>query len=207
MDEPRDFVDAYLEREIQILSEIDRRPITRAVQWLRQARDQDRTIFVFGNGGCSAIASQMVVDLVKCASLGRPRRFKAMCLSDNIPTLTAFANDEGYDTIFAEPLRSFAQPGDLVLGMSGSGDSPNVLAAIDVADEIGCRTLALTSALQGRLRHAVELPILVPSTHMGRLEDGFFAIAHVLVYAFIEDEIGVGVGVGARVAELASDAG
>lgn len=189
MDEQRGFVDAYLDREIQILSAIDRQPIARAVEWLRQARDDDRTVFIFGNGGCSAIASQMVVDLVKCASLGRSRRFKAMCLSDNVPTLTAFANDEGYETIFAEPLRSFARPGDLAIGMSGSGNSPNVLAAIDVAREIGCRTMALTSALQGQLREAVELPILVPSTHMGRLEDGFFAVAHVLVYAFIEDEI------------------
>ncbi|MCG8454729.1 MAG: SIS domain-containing protein [Holophagales bacterium] len=188
MKEGRDFVDAYLNRGIQLLTELDRRPIARAVRWLHQARDQDRTVFLFGNGGCSAIASQMVVDLVKCASLGRRRRFKAMCLSDNVPTLTAFANDEGYETVFAEPLRTFARAGDLVIGMSGSGDSPNVLAAIDVADEIGCRTVALTSALQGRLRHAVELPILVPSTHMGRLEDSFFAVAHVLVYAFIEEE-------------------
>ena len=199
MEEPRDFVDTYLDREIRILSDIDRRPILRAIDWLRQARDDDRTIFVFGNGGCSAIASQMVVDLVKCSSLGRPRRFRAMCLSDNVPTLTAFANDEGYETIFAEPLRSFARPGDVAIGMSGSGNSPNVLAAIDVATEIGCRTIALTSALQGQLRDAVELPVLVPSTHMGRLEDGFFAIAHVLVYAFIEDD--------SEVAKADSDAG
>lgn len=188
MEKRRAFVDLYLDRGIDVLSRIDREPIARAIRWLAEARDQDRTIFIFGNGGCSAIASQMVVDLVKCASLGRERRFRAMCLSDNVPTLTAFANDEGYETVFAEPLRSFARSGDLAIGLSGSGDSPNVLAAIEAAREIGCRTLALTSALQGRLREAVDLPILVPSTHMGRLEDCFFALTHVLVYAFIEEE-------------------
>lgn len=192
MEKARTFVDTYLGREAQLFAAIDHEPIVRAISWLSETRDQSRTIFTFGNGGCSAIASQMVVDLVKGVSPSRSRRFKAICLSDNVPTLTAFANDEGYESVFSEPLRSFARPGDLALGLSGSGDSPNVLAAMDAARDVGCRTVGLTSALQGKLRTAVELPILVPSTHMGRLEDSFFALTHILVYAFIEGQDGNG---------------
>ena len=181
------FIRRYLGRAGELIASLDQDRIAEAVAWLRRARDEERTIFACGNGGSSAIAAQMVVDLVKCASLGKPRRFRMFCLSDSVPTLTAYANDEGYEQVFVGPLTNLARPGDLLIAISGSGDSPNVLAAVDFARELGCPTLGLTSGLGGRLKDRVDLPLLVPSDHMGRLEDCFFVITHILAYAFIED--------------------
>lgn len=180
------FVRAYLSKLAELLPRLDMGRISRAIGWFRQAREAGRTIFACGNGGSAAIASEMVGELVKFCSIGRPRRFRAICLSDNVFALTACANDEGYESIFAEPLRNFAQPGDLLVAISGSGNSRNVLSAVETAHELGVRTIGLTSAETGRLREIVELPLLVPETHMGRLEDCFFVVTHLLCYAFVD---------------------
>ena len=153
--------------------------MARAVAWLREARDAGRTIYSCGNGGSAAIASQMICDIVKGASYRHPRRFKMICLSDNIGTVMAYANDVSYESVFVEPLRNFAVKDDVLIGVSGSGNSPNVLRAVEYANEIGCRTIGLTTANGGRLKDLVALPLLVPSNHMGRLEDAFFIMTHV----------------------------
>ena len=100
--------------------------------------------------------------------------------------VSAYANDEGYEVVFVEPLKNFATAGDLLIAISGSGNSPNVLRAVEYANSIGCTTLGLTSGESGKLRELVKLPLLVPSRHMGRLEDCFFVFTHVLCYAFME---------------------
>ncbi|MEM9557118.1 MAG: SIS domain-containing protein [Acidobacteriota bacterium] len=180
------FVDRYLGDLRRTARALDPEPIARAVEWLREVRDAGGTIFAAGNGGSATVASNLVVDLVKCGSFGRSRRFRAIHLADSVSTLTAFANDEGYATVFAEPLRNFARPGDLLIAISGSGESPNILAAVEAAQDLGCRTLGLTSGRQGRLRQTADLPLLVDSTHMGQLEDCFFVLSHALTYPFIE---------------------
>ena len=187
--EPQSFAGHYLEDLSRLLLEIDAGAIAKAVQWLREARDARRTIYSCGNGGSALIASQMVCDIVKGASWQRSSRLKMICLSDNVGTVTAYANDVSYESVFVEPLRNFAVKDDLLIAISGSGNSPNVLRAVEYANPIGCRTIGLTTAAGGRLKEIAQLPLLVPSGHMGRLEDSFFAITHILCYAFIEESL------------------
>ncbi|MEX0718741.1 MAG: SIS domain-containing protein [Planctomycetaceae bacterium] len=180
------FARDYLARVAELLPQLDVARIARAIEWLREARDAGRTIFACGNGGSAAIASEMVGELVKYCSVGRPRRFRAIGLTDNVFALTACANDEGYEHVFAEPLRNFAEPGDVLIAISGSGNSRNVLHAVETAKALEVRTIALTSGETGRLREIADLPLLVPETHMGRLEDCFFVVTHLLCYAFVD---------------------
>jgi D-sedoheptulose 7-phosphate isomerase len=185
--DPTTFAGRYLKDLANVLRKVDPQSIATAVEWLREARDADKTIYACGNGGSALIASQMVVDIVKGASYGRSKRFKMLGLTDQIGTITAYANDVSYDVVFEEQLRNFAVAGDVLIAISGSGNSPNVLRAVEYANRIGCRTIGLTTDAGGQLRTLAKLPVLVPSKHMGRLEDSFFAITHILCYAFIEE--------------------
>lgn len=180
------FTQKYLSDLASLLPKLDAEKIALAISWMRECRDQGKMIYICGNGGSASIASQMVVDIVKGASFKKQARFKMIGLTDSMATLSAYANDEGYETVFVEPLKNFAQAGDLLIGISGSGNSPNVLRAIEYANEVGCRTIGLTTGESGKLRELVTLPLLVPSRHMGRLEDCFFILTHVLCYAFME---------------------
>ncbi len=184
------FVVDYLEALKDTLAGLDPHSIWKAVGWLKEARDSGRTVFICGNGGSASIASHLAVDFVKGASYGRPSRFKVISLADNLATLTAYANDVNYECVFVEPLRNFAQKGDLLLAISGSGESPNVLKAVEYANSIGCRTIGMTRADGGRLKDLVALHLGVPGRHMGRLEDGFMIIGHILTYAFMEGAAG-----------------
>lgn len=182
------FATNYLTELGSLLPRLDPAKIAQAIGWMRAARDADRTIYICGNGGSASIASQMVVDIVKGASLRKKARFKMIGLTDSIATITAYANDEGYESVFVEPLKNFARPGDLLLAISGSGNSPNVLKAVEYARGAGVRTIGLTTGEGGQLKDAVDLGLTVPSRHMGRLEDCFFILTHVLCYVFMEAE-------------------
>ncbi len=181
----------YLDDLRGVLARLDASAVDRAIVCLREARDAGRMIISCGNGGSSAIAAQMVVDLVKGASYQKKTRpFRMICLSDSIGTVTAYANDVGYEAVFVEQLRNWAQRGDVLIAISGSGNSPNVLRAVEYANSIGCTTLGLTTDAGGRLKDLATLPLLVPTNHMGRLEDTFFILTHILCYAFMEDACG-----------------
>lgn len=184
---PASFSRNYLDDLLKVIGQLDAAAVDRAVLRLRQARDQEQTIYACGNGGSASIASQMVVDLVKGGSFRKPRRFRMLGLTDSIATITAYGNDEGYEQVFVEQLKNWARPGDVLIAISGSGDSPNVLRAVEYANQVGCATIGLTTAQGGRLKELATLPLLVPSRHMGRLEDCFFIMTHILCYAFIED--------------------
>lgn len=184
-----EFAADYIEKLRKTLAGLDAGAIGQAAALLKEARDKGRTVFVLGNGGSSSVAAHLVVDLVKGASYGRPAKFKAMCLSDNAATVTAYVNDVGGDAIFVEPLKNFARPDDVVIAISGSGDSRNVLFAVEYAKGAGCRTIAMTRAGGGTLGKLAGLNLEVPSDHMGRLEDGFMVLAHILAYAFMEKAV------------------
>jgi D-sedoheptulose 7-phosphate isomerase len=156
-----------------------------AVSWLKEARDAGKFIYICGNGGSAAIATQMVVDLVKGASYRHAKRFKVIALAD-LGTITAYANDVDYELVFVEPLRNYAGEGDVLIAISGSGNSPNVLRAVEYANSIGCRTIGLTTSAGGALKDLARLTLGVPINHMGRLEDTFFVLTHVMMYAFME---------------------
>ncbi len=180
------FAAQYLRALTDLLPKLDAAPIARAARWLREAEAAGRTVFTCGNGGSASIASQMVVDMVKGASMCSGGRFKMIGLADSVSTITACANDLSYEAVFVEPLKVYGERGDVLIAISGSGNSANVLRAVEHARLAGIRTIGITSAVGGRLKDIVDLPLLVPTDHMGRLEDCFFVITHVLCYACME---------------------
>jgi len=182
------FPQAYKTDLLQAIDAIDLAKVNQAIEWFKDARAAGRHIFVCGNGGSASTASHFACDIVKGASFNRHARFRIMALTDQLPTLTAYANDVGYDAVFVEQLKNFAQPGDLVMGISGSGNSPNVLRAIEYANQAGCRTLALTGRDGGQLGPMAQLNIQVAVPHMGRIEDAHMIVCHMIGYYFMDTE-------------------
>ena len=155
------------------------------VERLRTARNENRMIFVCGNGGSAANASHFAVDLGKSASDGKPRRFRVLSLNDNTPYITAIGNDYGYDDVFVEQLINLAQPGDILMCLSVSGNSPNVVKAVEWANKNGLVTIGLGS---GQLADLSSFSIQIDDNHYGRVGDAQMTICHLLCYAFVENE-------------------
>ena len=147
---------------------------------LLRAYETQRTIFVFGNGGSAALASHFACDLGKGTANGSLKRFRVMALTDNIPLMTAWANDSDYESIFAEQLANFVTAGDVAFAISGSGNSPNVLKALKVAKQAGGITAGLTGFAGGRMLALCDAAIVVPSDNMQIIEDLHLSIAHSL---------------------------
>ncbi|HXR77212.1 MAG TPA: SIS domain-containing protein [Bryobacteraceae bacterium] len=181
------FSESYKQQLIETIDKIDDGKVNEAARWLAQARDEGRHIFVCGNGGSASTASHFACDIVKGASYQRDKRFRIMALTDSLPTLTAYSNDVSYDCVFTEQLRNFAQTGDVVMAISGSGNSPNVLSAVEFANSAGCKTIALTGRDGGKLGSLAQLNIQVPVQHMGRIEDAHLIICHMIAYNFMEN--------------------
>ena len=169
------------------LDSLDLERVGEAIETLRRARDANRHIFVCGNGGSAATASHFVTDMVKGASFNRDSRFRIMALTDSLSTITAYSNDVSYECIFEEQLKNFAQRGDVVMAISGSGNSPNVLCAVEYANSLGCETIALTGRDGGKLGPLAKLQVRVAAPHMGRIEDGHMIVCHMICYYFMEN--------------------
>jgi len=180
------FPERYKAELLAAIETIPLGKVSQAIEWFKEARAAGRQIFVCGNGGSASTASHFVCDMAKGASFERPARFRILALTDALPTITAYANDVSYDAVFVEQLKNFAQPGDLVMCLSGSGNSPNVIRAVEYANSIGCRTIALTGRDGGRLGPTAQLQIQVPIPHMGRIEDGHLIVCHMIAYYFME---------------------
>ena len=180
------FADQYRSELLRTIDFIDTGLVGRAIEWFQEARANGRHIFVCGNGGSASTASHFACDIVKGASYQRNERFKIMALTDSLPTLTAYSNDVGYDCVFAEQLKNFAQAGDVVMCISGSGNSPNVVCAMEYANSLGCKTIALTGRDGGKLGPIAQLNIQVPVSHMGRIEDAHMIVCHMIAYNFME---------------------
>lgn len=182
------FAEEYKQELVKTIDTLDLSRIEQAIEWFRDARAHGRRIFVCGNGGSASTASHFACDIVKGASYGRDSRFRIMALTDSLPTITAYSNDVSYDCCFAEQLRNFAEAGDIVMAISGSGNSPNVLNAVETAKSIGCRTLALTGRDGGKLGKMADLNIQAPVPHMGRIEDAHMIVCHMIAYYFMDTE-------------------
>ncbi len=148
------------------------------VRLLESAYREERQVFLFGNGGSGATASHIVVDFNKGVGMGLEKRFRVMCLNDSIPTLTAYANDVSFQDVFVEPLKNFVRPGDLVIGISGSGNSPNVLKAIEYGNSRGAHTVGLTGYNGGKLAAMVRTSLHVPVNDMQKAEDVHLILLH-----------------------------
>ena len=155
------------------------------IENLRSALREDRQIFVFGNGGSAANASHFATDLGKGASDKVGGRFRVLSLNDNVSWMTALGNDYSYDDVFVRQLMNYGRPGDLMLTMSVSGNSPNLVKAIEWAKKNGLHTVALVGGKRGRLAELAEQVIVVNDTHYGRVEDAHMGICHMLCYAFM----------------------
>jgi D-sedoheptulose 7-phosphate isomerase len=180
-----EYIQKYLDEIGQIVQNLPQTEIARVIDILAQARTEGRRIFVFGNGGSAAMASHFATDLGKSTVQEGKLRFKVISLNDNVPLLTAYANDFGYETVFAEPLASLAEAGDVAIAISSSGNSPNVLRAMDVARERGLNTIGITGFAGGRLKEKVDVCVIVPtdSRHpdaMQHAEDGQWVVLHTM---------------------------
>ena len=182
MSYPKQYKAALLEA----IERIDTSRVEQAIEWFREARDGAKHIFVCGNGGSASTASHFTCDIVKGASYNRDTRFRIMALTDSLATLTAYSNDVSYDCVFVEQLKNFAQAGDLVMCISGSGNSANVVRAMEYANSAGCRTIALTGRDGGKLGPLAQLNIQVAVPHMGRIEDAHMVVCHMIAYHFME---------------------
>lgn len=182
------FLENYRSELSGLLQSLNLEQVGRFIEILKRARDEDRQIFVFGNGGSAATASHFAVDMVKGASLACQKRFRIMALTDQVPTITAYANDMGYEVVFEEHLRNFARSGDIVLAISSSGNSPNVLRAVEYANSIECVSLGLCGFEGGKLAALCHHSLTVPSTHVGRIEDLHMLTCHLICYYFMDAE-------------------
>ncbi len=170
----------YFDVEQQLLKTAALDRVDAVIALLERARAEGRRIFLLGNGGSGSTASHFACDLGKGTIKPDRPRFRVLCLNDNMPTLTAYANDVGYDSIFAEPLISLAERGDIAIAFSGSGNSLNVLRAMDAAQKRGIATIGFSGFDGGKLKDRVELHVNVPSDLMGQIEDVHLAMTHAI---------------------------
>ncbi len=170
----------------EILDRIDSKPIHKAIDILHEARLNGRRVFIMGNGGSASTASHFVCDLAKNTRHPNWPDFRVIGLADNMAILSAYANDEGYENVFAQQLASLVQSNDVVIGISTSGNSPNVLNAIDVAKKAGSYTIGMTGFDAGKLGAMVDLHIHVPSDCIEQVEDIHLMLEHLITKALRE---------------------
>jgi len=178
------FIDQYLRQFGEVMSNVSQDQINTASAALLHAFEQGAWVFVAGNGGSASLASHLACDLEKTVSGKDPRsakkRFRVQSLVDNTARLTAWANDETYDCVFSEPLVNQASPGDMLVVISASGNSPNVIAALHTARELGMVTLGCLGFDGGKALALCDHPILVPSNDYGIVEGAHGVVSHLL---------------------------
>ena len=179
----QEFARQYLNGLNGLLDGFDTEAFDRIVNSILDAYSDEQAIFIMGNGGSASTASHFACDINKGCCLNLDKKFKVICLNDNIPTLLAYANDLDYASVFVEPLKNFFHSGDLVIGISGSGDSENVLRAIRYASENGGKTIGLTGYSGGKLGRLVDIAYVAASDDMQKIEDVHMIIVHMIMQA------------------------
>jgi D-sedoheptulose 7-phosphate isomerase len=174
----------YFSRLKDTLDMLDLNAIEKVVNALMKCREEGRTMFIFGNGGSAANASHIAGDFLKGISYGMEKRFKVLSLVDNIAGTTAITNDLSYDEVFIEQLRTFFVPGDVVIGISGSGNSENVVKAVKWATENDGVTVAMVGYKGGRLASNANIVVHAPINDMEITED-----VHAMIFHSIKQEI------------------
>ncbi len=170
---------AYFQSLSSIIPQLPYPSIEQIAGVITQAAEEDRAIFVFGNGGSAATASHVVCDLGKTATENSPgRRLKIIALNDNVPLMTAWANDAGYEHVFSEQLKNFVAPRDVVFAISCSGDSPNILQGLKTARAAGAITVGTAGYEGGKMKALCDICAVIPSDNMQLIEDLQHAVAH-----------------------------
>jgi D-sedoheptulose 7-phosphate isomerase len=181
------WISEYLKAQKAALDSISVEAMEQLIQKFQKALAEDRQIFVFGNGGSAANASHFITDLGKGASDKLGKRFRCSSLNDNVSWMTALGNDYSYEDVYLRQLMNYGRTGDLVLALTVSGNSPNVVRAVEWAKANGLSTIALVGAKRGRLAEVADQVMVINSTHYGRVEDAQMGICHMLCYAFMEN--------------------
>jgi D-sedoheptulose 7-phosphate isomerase len=177
----------YIQAQKAALDSISVDGVGRLIEKLRVAHRENRQIFVFGNGGSASNSSHFITDLGKGSSDKLGKRFRCLSLNDNVSWMTAIGNDYAYEDIYLRQLENYGVPGDIVLVLSVSGNSPNLVKAVKWAREKGLYTAALVGAKRGTLAEIADEVLVIEDTHYGRAEDAQMGICHMLCYAFMEN--------------------
>ncbi|MBI2135306.1 SIS domain-containing protein [Candidatus Woesearchaeota archaeon] len=187
-DKAKDYVNEFIET----LKSADLSELNKIIDILEDARRKGKQIFVMGNGGSASIASHFATDLgkgtVKDFNDDNEKRFRIISLADNIPLMTAYSNDLGYEHVFSEQLKNLVQEGDIVIGISSSGKSRNVINAINLAKKMKAKTIGLVGFDGGQLKNMVDFKILVKKNDYGMVEDAHSMIQH-LICSILKERI------------------
>lgn len=191
MKDYRKEIAAYIDHEVETLRALDKDAINDALNLLLETMEKGNTVFVFGNGGSSATASHFQNDFNKGVSEHTEKKFNFLCLNDNVATMMAVANDIGFEEVFRFQLRGHIKPGDVVLAISGSGNSKNVINAVEYAKEQGCRVIGLTGFGGGKLRQLADVSLHAPINSMQITEDIHMIFDHLMMSIFYRDLCGI----------------
>lgn len=184
----KDYLENYIKEQRAALESIPVDEVESVINVFKKALKEDRQIFVFGNGGSASNASHFITDLGKSSSDKTYRRFRCLSLNENLSWITAIGNDYAYEDVYLRQLENYARPGDVVMVLSVSGNSPNLVKAIEYCKKQNISTIALLGGKKGRLAELADKSIIINSTHYGRVEDCQMHICHMICYAFIERE-------------------
>jgi D-sedoheptulose 7-phosphate isomerase len=177
----KEFAKAYLEEEKKIFDDVPLANLEEAIKLLQVAYQDENQIFVMGNGGSGSTASHFACDINKGTCCHLNKRFRVVCLNDNVPTMLAYANDMSYDEVFVEQLKNFVRSGDVVIGISGSGNSRNVIKALEYANASGARSVAFTGFDGGQLAKVASVSVVIPSNDMQKVEDVHLILTHIIM--------------------------
>ena len=178
--EARAAINSYVRELEQMLAEISQAHLQAILTLLEDAYRQGHRIFVMGNGGSAATASHFALDLAKNTIMAGAPRVKAISLTDHVPLITAWSNDTAYEHIFAEQLASLIEVGDVVIGISTSGNSPNVINALEMAKQSRAYTVGMLGATGGRIKEIVDAYILAPGHNIEQEEDAHLILSHLM---------------------------
>ncbi|MFH1958625.1 MAG: SIS domain-containing protein [bacterium] len=162
----------------KIVEDVQMKKVNEIIGVFWEAYKKDKQIFIFGNGGCAAASSHFTCDMAKLTITPGRRRFRVICLSANMSLLTAWANDTGYANIYGEQLVHLMNPGDVVIGLTGSGNSMNIINALKYANENGGKTIAITGFGGGMIKDIARSSLVVRSDNMQQVEDVYLMIMH-----------------------------
>lgn len=172
----------YIEMEKAVLDSLSAEDISTVMNILEDARINGKRIFICGNGGSASTAAHFECDFNKGISYDQKVKYDFECLSDNVPMMMAIANDIGYEDIFVVPLKNKLKSGDIVIGISGSGNSENVVKAIEYGNEIGAETIGLVGYDGGRLKEIAKYHIHVRMDNIQVVEDVHLMLDHMMMY-------------------------
>lgn len=179
-------VRSYFERVKAVLDSVNVADVVKLIEIMEGAYQRDATVFVCGNGGSWSTASHWVCDFTKGASAPGKRRFRMLAPGDNVPMLTAYGNDVSYNAIFAEPIRAYARAGDVVVLITASGNSPNILEAVTAAREVNASVVGLIGFGGGKLAALTDHNVVVSSREYGPVEDLHLILDHI-VSTYLKD--------------------